>query len=97
MNTTSRTTAGAVGQRRNAARSKGQELVDDAEKALGRDMALAVRHGQRCGFTPYRRRFFKKCEKLGIKGIKLDHIESETQFMTEFYRRFAREWRQSTN
>lgn len=42
-------------------------------------------------FTPYRRRFFKKCEKLGIKGIKLDHIESETQFMTEFYRRFARE------
>lgn len=33
----------------------------------------------------------QKCEKLGIKGIKLDHIESETQFMTEFYRRFARE------
>ncbi len=42
-------------------------------------------------FTPYRRRFFKKCEKIGIKGIKLDHIESETQFMTEFYRCFARE------
>lgn len=69
---------------------KVKELVDDAEK---RSVGIWLWQSamDKVWFTPYRRRFFKKCEKLGIKGIKLDHIESETQFMTEFYRRFARE------
>lgn len=69
---------------------KVKELVDDAEK---RSVGIWLWQSamDKVWFTPYRCRFFKKCEKLGIKGIKLDHIESETQFMTEFYRRFARE------
>ncbi len=69
---------------------KVKELVDDAEK---RSVGIWLWQSamDKVWFAPYRRRFFKKCEKLGIKGIKLDHIESETQFMTEFYRRFARE------
>ncbi len=69
---------------------KVKELVDDAEK---RSVGIWLWQSamDKVWFTPYRRRFFKKCQTLGIKGIKLDHIESETQFMTEFYRRFARE------
>lgn len=69
---------------------KVKELVDDAEKhSVG--IWLWQSAMDKVWFAPYRRRFFKKCQALGIKGIKLDHIESETQFMTEFYRRFARE------
>ena len=69
---------------------KVKELVDDAEK---RSVGIWLWQSamDRVWFAPYRRRFFKKCQRLGIKGIKLDHIESETQFMTEFYRRFALE------
>ncbi len=69
---------------------KVKELVDDAEKrSVG--VWLWQSAMDKVWFAPYRRRFFRKCQALGIKGIKLDHIESETQFMTEFYRRFARE------
>lgn len=32
-----------------------------------------------------------QCEKLGIKGIKLDHIESESQFIINLYRKFLEE------
>lgn len=69
---------------------KVKELVDDAEK---RSVGIWLWQSamDRVWFAPYRRRFFKNCQRLGIKGIKLDHIESETQFMTEFYRRFALE------
>ena len=69
---------------------KVKELVDDAEK---RSVGIWLWQSamDRVWFAPYRRRLFKKCQRLGIKGIKLDHIESETQFMTEFYRRFALE------
>lgn len=69
---------------------KVKELVDDAEK---RSVGIWLWQSamDKVWFAPYRRRFFKKCQRLGIKGIKLDHIESETQFMTEFYRRFALE------
>ena len=68
---------------------KVKELVDDAEK---RSVGIWLWQSamDRVWFA-YRRRFFKNCQRLGIKGIKLDHIESETQFMTEFYRRFALE------
>ena len=69
---------------------KVKELVDDAEnRSVG--IWLWQSAMDRVWFAPYRRRFFKNCQRLGIKGIKLDHIESETQFMTEFYRRFALE------
>lgn len=74
---------------------KVKELVNDAEK---RSVGIWLWQSamDKVWFTPYRRRFFKKCEKLGIKGIKLDHIESETQFMAEFTAAF-RARRQSTS
>ncbi len=67
---------------------KMKALEEDAEER-GVGVWLWQSAMDRVWFTPYRKRFLKKCSELGIRGIKLDHIESETQFMTQFYRRFA--------
>ncbi len=42
-------------------------------------------------FSFYRKWFFKQCVKAGVKGIKLDHIESESQFQINLYRKFLEE------
>ncbi len=39
----------------------------------------------------YRNYFFKQCVKAGVKGVKLDYNESETQVMINFYRNFVKE------
>ncbi len=66
------------------------KIVKDAEpRGVGIWVWKSVTMGPY--FPLYRKWFFKKCEKKGVKGVKLDHIESESQFMSRLYRNFAKE------
>lgn len=62
---------------------------DAAVKGVGIFVWKSVRKGPY--FSLYRKLFFKRCLKAGVAGVKLDHIESETQFMINVYRRFLEE------
>ncbi len=64
-------------------------VKDAAVKGVG----IFVWKSVRTGFclSLYRKWFFKKCLKAGVKGVKLDHIESESQFMINLYRKFLEE------
>lgn len=66
------------------------EVVADAEQyGVGIFVWKSVMKGP-C-FPLYRKWFFKKCVESGVRGIKLDHIESESKFMINLYRSFLRE------
>ena len=66
------------------------EVVRDASvKGVGIFVWKSVRMGPY--FSLYRKWFFRKCRKTGVRGIKFDHIECESQFMINLYRRFLEE------
>ncbi|NLB36848.1 MAG: glycoside hydrolase family 97 protein [Clostridiales bacterium] len=73
-----------------AAFRKVKRIVEDAEKrGVGIWVWKAAPKGPYFGI--YRKWFFAKCRKIGVKGVKLDHIESESKFQINLYRKFLEE------
>ena len=62
---------------------------DAATKGVGIFVWKSVKKGPYLSI--YRKWFFKKCRRVGAKGVKLDHIEAESQFMINLYRKFLDE------
>ncbi|HZJ78526.1 MAG TPA: glycoside hydrolase family 97 catalytic domain-containing protein [Clostridia bacterium] len=73
-----------------AAFKKVKKVVDDAKKRnVGIWVWKSIEKGPYSSL--YRKWFFRQCKKAGVKGVKLDHIESETQFQINLYRNFLYE------
>ena len=60
------------------------------KKARGEGVAVWVWKSSVTGpyLSCFRNRFFKRCKKYGVSGVKLDHLESETQLAVNLYRSF---------
>ena len=70
---------------------KVKRVVDDANSRGGFGIWIWKAMTDGLYFGLYRRWFFDQCVKVGVKGVKIDLIESETPFQINLYRKILRE------
>ncbi len=67
--------------------AKVADIVKEA-KSLGVDVWLWQASSDRLYSPKYRRYFLRRCREIGVVGVKIDFLESESQATINFYREF---------